>query len=420
MEIIAQAATDIGRKKRSNEDSFLIDRKLNLYIVADGMGGHAAGEVASAQAIESTRQVIEDHLLNANQWPDDAPHREKIKKILGESVLKASKDIYQISSKELAKRGMGTTLSLLFLTDQRGFIAHVGDSRIYLIRNQEVFQLTEDHSLIRDLIKHKKITPEEAENSPYRNALTRAVGIYEHVEVDILDFEISKDDTFLLCSDGLTNYLKDANEIYEVLSAQNDFSKLPTEFINLANNRGGKDNITSLVVKISQTASDQPSSEIEDVAFRLNILRKMPIFQHLEYVELMEVLNVSVQKKFEHGELIFKEGEMGDQMFVILDGQVSILKGEQEISILSRGGHFGEMALMDRNVRSASAQALGVTRLISVQRKPLFELMQKNKEIAVKLLWCFMQVLNQRLRNTTEDLEKERRQDLSTAVLDTE
>ncbi len=420
MEIIAQAATDIGRKKRSNEDSFLIDRKLNLYIVADGMGGHAAGEVASAQAIESTRQVIEDHLLNANQWPDDASHREKIKKILGESVLKASKDIYQISSKELAKRGMGTTLSLLFLTDQRGFIAHVGDSRIYLIRNQEVFQLTEDHSLIRDLIKHKKITPEEAENSPYRNALTRAVGIYEHVEVDILDFEISKDDTFLLCSDGLTNYLKDANEIYEVLSAQNDFSKLPTEFINLANNRGGKDNITSLVVKISQTASDQPSSEIEDVAFRLNILRKMPIFQHLEYVELMEVLNVSVQKKFEHGELIFKEGEMGDQMFVILDGQVSILKGEQEISILSRGGHFGEMALMDRNVRSASAQALGVTRLISVQRKPLFELMQKNKEIAVKLLWCFMQVLNQRLRNTTEDLEKERRQDLSTAVLDTE
>jgi serine/threonine protein phosphatase PrpC len=420
MEIIAQAATDIGRKKRSNEDSFLIDRKLNLYIVADGMGGHAAGEVASAQAIESTRQVIEDHLLNANQWPDDASHREKIKKILGESVLKASKDIYQISSKELAKRGMGTTLSLLFLTDQRGFIAHVGDSRIYLIRNQEVFQLTEDHSLIRDLIKHKKITPEEAENSPYRNALTRAVGIYEHVEVDILDFEISKDDTFLLCSDGLTNYLKDANEIYEVLSVQNDFSKLPTEFINLANNRGGKDNITSLVVKISQTASDQPSSEIEDVAFRLNILRKMPIFQHLEYVELMEVLNVSVQKKFEHGELIFKEGEMGDQMFVILDGQVSILKGEQEISILSRGGHFGEMALMDRNVRSASAQALGVTRLISVQRKPLFELMQKNKEIAVKLLWCFMQVLNQRLRNTTEDLEKERRQDLSTAVLDTE
>jgi serine/threonine protein phosphatase PrpC len=420
MEIIAQAATDIGRKKRSNEDSFLIDRKLNLYIVADGMGGHAAGEVASAQAIESTRQVIEDHLLNANQWPDDASHREKIKKILGESVLKASKDIYQISSKELAKRGMGTTLSLLFLTDQRGFIAHVGDSRIYLIRNQEVFQLTEDHSLIRDLIKHKKITPEEAENSPYRNALTRAVGIYEHVEVDILDFEISKDDTFLLCSDGLTNYLKDANEIYEVLSAQNDFSKLPTEFINLANNRGGKDNITSLLVKISQTASDQPSSEIEDVAFRLNILRKMPIFQHLEYVELMEVLNVSVQKKFEHGELIFKEGEMGDQMFVILDGQVSILKGEQEISILSRGGHFGEMALMDRNVRSASAQALGVTRLISVQRKPLFELMQKNKEIAVKLLWCFMQVLNQRLRNTTEDLEKERRQDLSTAVLDTE
>jgi CRP-like cAMP-binding protein len=171
----------------------------------------------------------------------------------------------------------------------------------------------------------------------------------------------------------------------------------------MANARGGKDNITALVVHIKRKDSKQ-----DDIAFRLNILREMPIFQHLEYVELIEVLNVSRQRLFQPGDEIFAEGAEGDEMFVILDGRVSIRKSGQEVITLVQGGHFGEMALMDRNQRSASAVATEATRVISVQRRPLFHLMQQNKEIAVKLLWCFMQVLTQRLRYTTEDLERER------------
>ena len=138
----------------------------------------------------------------------------------------------------------------------------------------------------------------------------------------------------------------------------------------------------------------------------------MPIFQHLEYVELIEVLNVSQQKTFASHTEIFAEGVEGDQMFIILEGRISIRKGGKEVVTLGQGGHFGEMALMDRNVRSASAIAVEDTRVIVVQRRPLFHLMQQNNEIAVKLLWCFMQVLNQRLRYTTDDLEREREQRL--------
>lgn len=400
MEIIAQAATDIGRKKRSNEDTFHISPDIKLYIVADGMGGHAAGEVASAQAVESIHNVVREGVSGLNTSDDSA--RLDLLAILERAVRQAGRDIFSIAEQDISKRGMGTTVSLLLLTPTRGYIAHVGDSRVYLVRNEEVYQLTEDHSLIHELIRRKKITSEEAENSPYRNALTRAVGVYADVEVDLLDFEIAEGDHFLLCSDGLSNYLTSEGEVWSVMS-EDRFETSPARFVDLANARGGKDNITALVVHVKSKDEAQ-----DDIAFRLNILREMPIFQHLEYVELIEVLNVSRQASFAVGEEIFSEGTEGDEMFVILEGVVSIRKSGKEVITLAQGGHFGEMALMDRNTRSASAVALEPTRVISVQRRPLFHLMQQNKEIAVKLLWCFMQVLTQRLRYTTEDLERER------------
>jgi len=205
MEIIAQAATDIGRKKRSNEDNFHISPELKLYVVADGMGGHAAGEVASAQAVETIRSVVSEGIKN-DAIPLDESGRHQLLALLERAVRQAGRDIYGLAEEDISKRGMGTTVSLLLLTPTRGYIAHVGDSRIYLVRNEEVFQLTDDHSLIRELIRSKKMTPEEAENSPYRNALTRAVGVYADVEVDLLDFEVAEHDHFLLCSDGLSNY----------------------------------------------------------------------------------------------------------------------------------------------------------------------------------------------------------------------
>ena len=401
MEIQAQAATDIGRKKRSNEDSFSIDASIRLYIVADGMGGHAAGEVASSVAVEQINQIVYNGVQAIQDWQSEEA-RYQILDLIEVAVRQAGREIYKMAELDLSKRGMGTTVSLLLLTPFRGYIAHVGDSRIYLVRDEEVFQLTEDHSLIRELLRNKKITPEEAANSPYRNALTRAVGVYADVEVDLLDFEIAAKDQFLLCSDGLSNYLQSQDEILSTIRGT-PFEAIPKRFVDLANSRGGKDNITSLMVKIN--TKEQSDG---DIAFRLNILREMPIFQHLEYVELIEVLNVSTQRRYDANVEIFAEGVEGDEMFVILEGHVSIRKKGKEVITLAQGGHFGEMALMDRNVRSASAVALESTRVISVQRRPLFHLMQQNKEIAVKLLWCFMQVLNQRLRFTTEDLERVR------------
>ncbi|MCB9549612.1 MAG: Stp1/IreP family PP2C-type Ser/Thr phosphatase [Myxococcales bacterium] len=402
MEIQALALTDIGRVKPSNEDTFLIDQDLRLYIVADGMGGHAAGEVASQMAIEEVQRFVQQHRDRVDQFIQTSEGRERVLEVLEHAVRHAGQLIYQTGQAQPEKRGMGTTCSLLLLTPRRGFIAHVGDSRVYLSRQDEVVQLTEDHSLINELIKRGRLRPEDAARAPYRNAVTRAVGVHADVQVDTMSFELAAGDRFVLCSDGLVEYLRTDGEIVEVLK-KHTFNDAPRAFIELANARGGKDNITALIVHFAG-AGKTPTQE--DIALKLTALRRMPLFQHLEYVELMAVLNICRLVNYSAGGEIFREGDPGTEMYVVLGGLVRILKGDVELAQVGKGGHFGEMSIMDKGPRSAAATAQAATTLIVVGRRPLFRLMRENKDIAVKLLWCFVQVLNQRLRITNDDLKQ--------------
>ena len=285
----ALAHTHIGRVKRQNEDAFLVDKRLKLFVVADGMGGHAAGEVASETAVEVLQREVQKSEPLVERFVETGDGRELILEMLEDAVRNAGKAIYTKAQNEPEKRGMGTTVSALLLTPSRGFIAHVGDSRIYLIRGQDVFQLTEDHSLINELIKRGRLKPEDAHKAPYKNAVTRAVGVHADVQVDTLDFEVGDNDHFLLCSDGLTNHLRDDREIVEVMG-KTSFLSQPEHFVNLANERGGKDNITTLVVQVATPKS------AGDTQVKVQALRQMPLFQHLSYVELTEVLNVSELK----------------------------------------------------------------------------------------------------------------------------
>ncbi|MSP72102.1 MAG: Stp1/IreP family PP2C-type Ser/Thr phosphatase [Myxococcales bacterium] len=401
LEPIALAYTDIGRVKEANEDRFLVDKRLRLYVVADGMGGHAAGDVASETAVTEIRRFVHAREQVISRFIEGLDDRDQVSQLIGDAVRSAGRAIYALAQQDPAKRGMGTTVSLLLLTPQRGFIAHVGDSRVYLIRDNEVFQLTEDHSLINEMIKRGKLRPEDAKDAPYKNAVTRAVGVYADVDVDTLDFELAPGDDYLLCSDGLTGHLRDDKEIAEILQG-NDFIAVPKTFVELANERGGSDNITSIVVHLAGGQSGH------DAALKVNTLRQMPLFQHLSYVELVEVLNLSQMQTVAAEQVIFQEGDVGDALYLVLEGRVRIEKNGVELAILGPGGHFGEMALMDKTTRSADAVAAMDSKILAVGRRPLFLLMRKDKEIAVKLLWCFVQVLNLRLRATSTDLSAAR------------
>jgi serine/threonine protein phosphatase PrpC len=428
MELKYWAATDVGRQRDHNEDNFLIDKKLRLFVVADGMGGHAAGEVASSIAVHEVRDTLNQNrdLIERFDQGDASVQNVDVLQILEHAVQQACGAINKRAQKEQEKRGMGTTCSLLLIAGpngaQRGFIAHVGDSRIYLVRQRHTHLLTEDHSLMNELIRRGKIKREDIDNSPYKqykNAVTRAVGVYESVEVETFDLDVLPGDNFLLCSDGLYAYTKD-EELAEILS-QPDVNVIPKQLIDKANGGGGHDNITAICIRVPDDAAESSDGRAEELALKLEVLKGMPLFKYLSYTELVRVMNTTESRQFDEGERIFADGETGEDMFVILSGQVRLHKHDAEITVLGKGAHFGEMALVDKSPRSLSATAVEPSRLLAIRRRDFYEILRKEPGVSVKLLWSFVQVLADRLRKTTADLSgvklAERAEDLSDEVL---
>ena len=413
MELSYWAASDVGKKREINEDSFLVDKKLSLFVVADGMGGHASGEVASQMAVHEFRNAVEagHEIVERYGKGDPTVRPQDVLSLLEHAVQSAGHAVYEKGQAEPDKRGMGTTASALLISGDRGFIAHVGDSRVYMLRAGQVVQLTEDHSLVNELIRRGRVTKEGFETSPYKaykNAVTRAVGVYEQVQGDTIDFEILPGDQFLLCSDGLHAYLNDAR-IIDLLKGD-DVKALPKKLIDMANAGGGHDNITAVVVRVEQPAVEAgtipPTDDrAEELARKVYVLRRMPLFRHLVYKEILRLLNVTSVKEYAPGEEIIKEGAPGDEMYVLLRGKIRLHKNDAFITHLEPGAHIGEMALVDRrHPRSASATAEERSRVLILSRKDFYEIIRKEPQLSTKLLWAFTQVLADRLRKTTAEL----------------
>ena len=408
MEVRFFAATDLGRKRSANEDNFLVDQNLRLFVVADGMGGHASGEVASALAVHAVRDVVarERDLLKDYDDEDPRSHVE-VCTLLEYAVHCAGERIHEKAQREPEKRGMGTTIVVLLLIGARGFIAYVGDSRIYLLRGGIVYQLTEDHSLKNELIRLGKIRADEFEDSPYaslKNAMTRAVGVYPLVEVDTLDFDVIPGDGFLLCSDGLYEYLDD-NDISRNLGLP-ETREVPGRLVELANTRGGKDNITAVVVKVAGEASDHDRAS--EINFTLDTLKGIPLFKQLSYQQLVRIMNIARTRNLDVGQSVFREGDEGTELHVVLRGKVELSRGGVKIAEMSAGTHLGEMALIDASPHTVTATAIEASKIISIARHDFYEILRKEPQLAVKLLWSFVRVLAERLRTTTVELSNAR------------
>ena len=393
------ARTDVGHKRKHNEDAFLVDKDLGLYAVADGMGGRAAGEVASAQAVKSIRDALAEGkpILEAFTKSPTVESREQIASLMERAIHKACADIYAIAGSDLGKRGMGTTVVALLAAGRKAVVGHVGDSRVYLYRNGRAHQLTEDHTIIQEQLKRGLITKEQVPTADNKNVITRAVGIQPSVAVDTLVTDLLPGDLFVLCSDGLHGYLQD-DELPQLLAQERD--KLPDLLVDLALQRGGKDNVTAVCLSI-EADEDEETSDVEG---KTEILRRIPLFQHMTYKELLSILGIARGRQFEKGQNIIKEGEQGDEVYVLFRGKVDVLKSGLKIAQLKAGGHFGEMGLVDQAPRSATVSAVEDTSAISIDRDSLLKLMRRDSLLAVKLLWSFVQVLSERLRNTNDAL----------------
>lgn len=253
--------SDVGRRRVSNEDSLFFDDQMGLYAVADGMGGHAAGEVASQEAIDTVRGMVRqgEGLLRAVEAGDHSPEALwRVGRLLESAVQAATYMVFGIAQSDPEQAGMGTTLSALLLCGPFGVTAQVGDSRVYMIRGGQVHQLTEDHTLIAWQLKQGIISQNEAALSPHKNVITRAVGSREYVQVDTHFFRVEAGDSFMLCSDGLHGYLRD-EEIPGIVALGPDTAV--RHFVHTANLRGGRDNITTIVVNVEASADSDVLSK---------------------------------------------------------------------------------------------------------------------------------------------------------------
>lgn len=234
--------THVGVVRSGNEDSFLLDYKQGVFIVADGMGGHAAGEVASEMAVE----IIARELGNLRGLSDgDAYERIRI------AIRTANQSIFERTLAEADKRGMGTTTTVLVLSGSRYLIGQVGDSRAYLLRSRQLIQLTKDHSYVQEQVDAGLLTPEQARTHPYSNVITRCVGANEDVVPDVYFGTLQQDDIILLASDGLTGMLED-EQLAKLLQGGDPPEVVVNRLIAEANRRGGLDNITAIIVRIDE------------------------------------------------------------------------------------------------------------------------------------------------------------------------
>lgn len=243
--MVIGVCTDIGKIREINQDSYYYSdsQSLPLFVVADGMGGHKAGEIASLIVTQTVKEMY-------NQFMEHMINKElNINDFISKTLKEANIRIFNESNSIEEYKGMGTTVTMAIIYENILYIGQIGDSRGYLLRDGELVQLTQDHSLVAELLRNGSITEKDALNHPQRNIITRALGTDEMVEIDIFNKEILKNDIIFLCTDGLTNMV--SNElIKEILLSGEDIQNTCEELVNRANESGGVDNITAMVIKL--------------------------------------------------------------------------------------------------------------------------------------------------------------------------
>lgn len=396
MQLQVFAQSDVGKVRTHNEDAFRVAADLGLYVVCDGMGGHAAGEVASQTAVTELTRYIEGARARLTSFNGSAEAAHELAELVTQAIIHASKVVFDVASGDRGKHGMGTTCVLLLAAGDKGIAANVGDSRLYMVRDGRLHQLSTDHNFVSEAVAQGMMSPEQAAISPHAHVLTRAVGTQPSVCPDLLVFDILPGDTFLLCSDGLSEYTKDPEELCSMLSVPN-LKDIPGHLIRHALAGGGHDNITAIVARAVPTQDQEARTRRDSIVRDLDAVRDIELFRELTMPEVVKVYNLLTQVVVEANTAIIREGDASAHLFVITDGSVNVQREGADIASLGPGSHFGEMALLNQKPRSATVIAERRTTLLKLSREDFHALLAHEPAIASKFLWKFAQTLSLRL-----------------------
>lgn len=395
MELDYWALTDVGRVREHNEDNFLVDADLKLFIVCDGMGGHAAGEVASSLAVRVIHEYVIRHVKVIEGYRgsnDDEEGLQALLQLLVSAIEDANHQIYEMAQTNRSCRGMGTTCSLLLLRHQHAFVAHVGDSRVYLYRQPNVYQVTEDHSLVEEMIRSGLLSYEEKDTFENRNAVTRAVGARESLQVATYHFDVEMGDLYLLCSDGLCGYFPDADEgpIRSILD-QEDLQLGATHAIQYANEKGGHDNITCVLVRL-ESSENEVELGVDDV---VKVLKSTSIFGPCDESDLEELVEISRRIEVAGACYLGWETFGESQLIVVIEGECErhcLLEGTAPTSMRA-GDTFGLAALFGKLNHPYEIRTSDRLVLLGIEAEDFRHEMFRKPAMGVPVLWAMIEVL---------------------------
>lgn len=397
MRIRSAGATDPGHERSHNEDCFLIDASLGVYIVCDGMGGHEAGEVASHTAAQAARDAIATRAAWLEQWSDTPQTRQELVLMVAEAVQEASSAVYRQARQGDGRAGMGTTLSMVVVVGSLAVVGHVGDSRIYLMRQRTLHQLSEDHTFLAEFVRNG-LPLEKARESRMGHRLTRAVGLQPNVQVDTLTVELVSGDRMLVCSDGLMGHLETPEAIGPLLLA-GSVSSRPEALVRFGLEHDGSDNVTALVIAVlpDHEPSLHAQAREQHVMLKLEALRHIWLFEHLTLREQSLVLERTRERDVPAGTVLITEGDRSDNLFIVVEGGFEVYRGESLVNTLEAGAHFGEMALVSQRPRRATVKATEPAHVLEMYRDDFATLVNTETALGVKLLWTMTEVLIDRM-----------------------
>ncbi len=393
------ARTDVGLKRKHNEDSLLALEEYGLFVVADGVGGRKAGELASAITMDTFQKFAPSIKAATEAFAADASRetRNAVLSLIDKAANFASKRVYE-AAQNTGRQGMTTTLVVIAVGGGAAFVGHVGDSRGYLVRDGQLRQLTEDHSMINELIRTGALQPEEAEKSQYRNVITRAVGLYPSVKVDTLHLDLVDGDRMILCSDGLHDLMKPAT-LLKLAQIPNLVQSVDA-LVQAALDGGGRDNITCVMVEPEATL------EAEAVGARARAMENLFLFRELPFQARQRVGRIVNEVFTTPNQTIVSRGEIGESMYVVVQGQMSVQVDGTEIATLKEGDHFGELSLIEGEPRSADVVAKGFGHLLCVEREAFREFCVMEPTLGNMMLWKLVATLGQRLRSSNEKIAR--------------
>lgn len=384
MQALGRGTSDVGQKRSQNEDRYVVDDELGLYVVSDGMGGHAAGEVAAETAINAVVEHVRAARgeLSGQNGANLDPTR--LVDIGRTAVEHACAEVHRLATSSSEYSGMGCTLTLLLVTGNRATLAHVGDTRLYLHRGDQTYQMTTDHTFSAELMRSGYLKQEDAKKHMYSNVLTRCIGSQPAVQVDTLGFEVFSGDRFLLCSDGLSEYVPDLRWLTASLGAE-DLDEIPGSLIAFANRAGGHDNITAVVVQVDDPTPEAPEPR-RDSLYDNDALGEIFLFHSLPLVQLEHVRSALEVRLCGTGETLVSQGSPNATLWIVADGAVEVLKNDQTITVLGPGGHVGTATLLCRRAAGATLRTRAPSRILALEGQALMQLAHAHPWLGLTLL----------------------------------